>query len=219
MTTPSAGMFAAWRAIARAVIDVRFIGVTLIYFNLLWFFCSIPLVTLPPATAAFYVVLRELGARRDVSWHNFFRAMGQHFLISWQWGIINVAAGVLFAVNFWFYAQLPAPFGLLLTALLTGLLLTWLMVQMYTYPVLLEQEQPRVWQALRNAYALCLHHPVFTLTHALIAGIFVFMSLVVPYFWMIFTVGLIFYFYNQAVMTLLKFERGEDPFATDELEL
>jgi hypothetical protein len=90
---------------------------------------------------------------------------------------------------------------------------------MYTYPVLLQQAQPRVRRAMRNALALCLRHPVFTLTYAFVTAIFIFMSLVVPYFWMIFTPALIFYFYNQAVTTLLKIEQGEDPFAVEEYEL
>jgi uncharacterized membrane protein YesL len=212
-------MFAAWRSIARTVIDVRFVGVTLIYFNLLWFFCSLPLFTLPPATGALYVVVRELGDRREVSGRDFLRAMRAHFLDGWRWGIVNLVAGFLFVVNFWFYSQLPSPFGLLLTALLIGFLVTWLLVQMYTYPILLRQVQPRVRLAIRNAFALCLRHPVFTLIHALITGIFVFMSLVVPYFWMLFTTALVFYFYNQAVTTLLKIERGTDPFAAEEFEL
>lgn len=219
MTARSAGMFAAWRAIARTVIDVRFIGVTLIYFNLLWFLCSIPLITLPAAIGALYVVVRELGYRRQVSWRDFFQAMRDHFVAGWRWGIVNLVVSFLFVVNFWFYSQLPSPYGLLLTALLVGFLLVWLMVQMYTFPVLLHQEQARIGLAIRNAFALCIHHPIFTLTHAFVAAIFVFMSLVVPYFWMIFTTALVFYFYNQAVITLLKIERGEDPFPTEEFEL
>jgi uncharacterized membrane protein YesL len=212
-------MFAAWRSIARTVIDLRFIGITLIYFNLLWFFCSIPLITLPPATAALYVVVRKLEDRHEVSWRDFFQAMRDQFVVGWRWGLVNLVVDFLFVVNYWFYSQLAAPLDLLLTALLTGILLTWLLVQMYTYPVLLQQAQPQVRQALRNAFALCMRYPVFTLIHALTAGVFIFISLVVPYFWMIFTTGLVFYIYSQAVTTLLKIERGEDPFATEEYEL
>lgn len=215
MNTRPAGMRVAWRAIARTVIDVRYAGIELVYFNLLWFVCSLPLITLPPATGALYVIVRQLSERRAVTWRDFLHAMRDQLTVSWRWGTVNLVAALLFVVNFWFYAQLPQPFGLLLTALLIGFLLVWLLIQLYTYPLLLRQESPSVRRAMRNALALCVRHPSFTLTYAFNAAIFILMSLVVPAFWMIFTAALLGFAYTQAADVLLAFERAENPFADE----
>jgi len=87
----------------------------------------------------------------------------------------------------------------------------WVIIQQYTFPLLLEQEKPRVLQATRNAFVLCLRHPMFTFTYALVAATFVVMTIAVPYFWIIFTVALIMFFYNRGVWYLVQLEKGEEP--------
>ena len=74
--------------------DVRFIGIYLISFNLLWFFMSLPIITLPSATGALYVVTRDMVHRRSVNWRDFFAAMKAHWFTSWRWGFVNLAAAL-----------------------------------------------------------------------------------------------------------------------------
>ena len=65
---------------------------------------------------------------------------------------------------------------------------------------------------MRNAIFLLVKYPLYTLVHALVAVTVVFMSIVVPYFWMLFTTALVLFIYSQAVRILHRLERGEDPF-------
>jgi len=206
-----AGMIAAWEAIAQTVIDVRYVGVTLAYINVLWLFSSVLIVTAPPATAALYAITREIGHRRAVGWRDFLHALKAHFWVGWRWALLNlVAAGIIFA-NLTFYSYLESPVGLLLIGLWLGITFVWLIVQMYCLPVLLEQTQPRVCTALRNAFVISLRHPLFTLTYALVAGFFVFISVVVPYLWAIITPALLAFMYNRAAFYIIQIEQGNDP--------
>ncbi len=207
-----AGFVTGWRALARTTADLRYIGLQLLYFNLLWFFTSLPLVTLFPATAALYVVTRDLSYRRDVSLRGFFTALRAHLWMGWKWGLLNLMVAALFALNLVFYRGIAGSPGVLLTAFGYGLLLVWAMVQMYTYPLLLEQSEPRLAWAVRNAIFLLVKYPLYALVHALVATTVVFMSIVVPYFWMLFTTALVLFIYSQAVRILHRLERGEDPF-------
>jgi uncharacterized membrane protein YesL len=114
-------------------------------------------------------------------------------------------------LNIAFYGSMAFPIAPLLGAvwLIFGVL--WVIIQQYTFPLLLEQTEPRVWLATRNAFVLVLRHPLFTLIYALVAGTFILMTIAVPYFWIIFTVALIFYFYTQGVRYLARLEKGEEP--------
>jgi uncharacterized membrane protein YesL len=216
MSTPlqqpqRAGMIAAWQAIGQAVIDIRYVGVTLAYFNVLWVFSSVLIVTAPPATAALYVTTREIGYRRQVGWRDFVRLLRTHFFVGWRWATLNaMAVGIVFA-NLTFYSYMDNAIGVLLIALWLGLGFVWLVVQMYCFPLLLEQSRPAVIMALRNAFVLSMRHPLFTLTYVLVAGFFVFISLVVPYLWVLITPALLAFLYNRAVHYLIQIEQGKDP--------
>jgi uncharacterized membrane protein YesL len=213
MTPPPrrAGMIAAWEAIAQAVIDIRYVGVMLAYINVLWVLSSALVVTAPPATAALYVITHEIGYRRSVGWRDFLRALKTYFFVGWRWALLNVLAAAIIFANLMFYSLLDNSLGLLLIALWLGLTFVWIMVQMYAFPVLLEQAQPSVRTAMRNATVLCLRHPFFTLTYALVAGFFIFLSVVVPYLWALITPALLAFLYNRAVYYLVQIEQGKDP--------
>ncbi|MCD4687281.1 MAG: DUF624 domain-containing protein [Anaerolineae bacterium] len=214
-TPPRAGMIAAWEAIAQFVIDVRYVGITLLYLNVLWVLCSLPVITAPAATAALYVTTRDLTHRREISWRAYLRACQTYFFTGWRWVLMNAIAGGIVYANLTFYSYMPPPFGPLLIALWLGAVVVWLMVQMYCFPVMLEQEKWNVRQALRNALVLVLRHPFFTLTYALVAGFFAFISLIIPYLWLLITTALFAFLYNGAVRYLVQVERG----ATPELEI
>ncbi|MBN1681401.1 MAG: DUF624 domain-containing protein [Anaerolineae bacterium] len=206
-----AGMIAAWEAIAQAVIDVRYVGVTLAYINVLCVLSSVLIVTAPPATAALYVLTREIGYRRPVGWRDFMRALKTYFFVGWRWALLNAAAGGIIFANLIFYSYMDKSIGLPLIGLWLGLTFVWVVVQMYCFPVLLEQARPSVRTALRNAVVLSLRYPLFTLTYALIAGFFVFLSVIVPYLWALITPALLAFFYNRAVYYLVQIEQGKDP--------
>ncbi len=205
------GMIAAWEAIAQAVIDLRYVGVSLAYFNVIWLIGCLPVITAPASTAALYVITRRMNRREDVGWRDFLRALRTYFFAGWRWAFLNgVAAGIIFA-NLTFYSYMPAPAGPLLIALWLGATVLWLIVQMYCFPVMLEQETPTLRHSVRNAWVLALRHPFFTLTYALVAGFFVFISVVIPYLWVLITVALLAFLYNGAVRYLVQIERGETP--------
>lgn len=204
-------MLTALQVLGAAIMDVRHVGVMLIGYNLLWFFCCLPIITAPPATAALYAITREIGYRRNMGWRDFFTYMGQYFVIGWRWGILNLIAAFLILLNIWFYDNLGVSAAPILRVLWIVIGIIWLIIQQYTFPLMLEQEKPRVLLATRNAVVLSLRHPLFTFTYGLVAAILIIMTIAVPYFWMIFIVALIMYFYNRGVWYLVQLENGNEP--------
>ena len=193
-----------------AASDVRDIGVFLAIYNLLWFLVSVPVVTAPPATAALYAITREMGYRNSVVWLDFFRMMRRYFWVGWRWALLNLAAVVIYAANLMFYAQSDPPADFLGRGFWTAAFILWLVVQMYCFPVLLEQERPAIRTALRNALVLVLRHPIYTLTLGIVVVVLIFASIRVAYFWIFFTVALLCFLYNRGVGYLVRLERGEE---------
>jgi uncharacterized membrane protein YesL len=206
-----ANMLDAWRVLGSAVDDMRDIGVYLVALNLVWFFSSALIVTAPPATAALYVLTRELGYRRRIDRLDFFRDMRRCWWLGWRWALLNGLAGVIYAANIAFYGTLDPPLNILGRGGWTVVFLAWLLAQLYCFPVLLEQEQPSVRRALRNAFVLLLRHPVYTLVMLLVVVAFTIARIALAYFWIFFTVALIFYLCNRSVWYLTQLEQGIEP--------
>jgi uncharacterized membrane protein YesL len=204
-------MLDAWRVLGSAVDEMRDIGLYLVGLNLLWFFSSALIVTAPPATAALYVLTRELGYRRRIDRLDFFRDMRRCWWFGWRWALLNGLAGVIYAANIAFYGTLDPPLNILGRGGWTVAFMLWLLAQLYSFPVLLEQERPAVRRALRNAFVLLLRHPVYTLVLRLVVVAFAIASIAVAYFWIFFTVALIFYLSNRSVWYLTQLEQGIEP--------
>ena len=207
-TQSKMGMIAAWRALATAVGDLRYNMFQLVAYNIIWFIVSLPVITLPPATAALYVIAHEINYRRPVTFVDFFRAMRDYWWIGWRWGAMNFVVMGLIVANWYFYSTIE------LTPLVwffAGLGLGWIILQLYCFPILLEQEDPRLRLALRNALALLIGHSRFTFIHSIVTATFVFISVVIPYLWMLLTPALLMFIYTRAVRYLLTVDRGQDP--------
>jgi uncharacterized membrane protein YesL len=205
-----AGMMDAWRVLASAVDDVRSIGVHLVGLNILWFFTSCLIITAPPATAALYAMTREMGYRHPIEWQDFFRFLRRYFWVSWRWGLVNLLAVLITSANLFFYQNFDPPTAFILRGIWISLFILWIIIQMYCFPVLLEQQEPSVRLALLNASVLVLRHPRFTLIFALVTFTFSIASIAVIYFWFFFTVALLCYFCNRGVWYLTRIEKGEE---------
>ena len=129
----------------------------LIFFNLVWLALQIPIVTGPPATAAMYVIARQL-------------ADGE--FIGLRHGLDALVG------NFWFYQSAT---GWLWTALrlLWGIIaLGWFTVNLFYWPFWLAQEQrsPRI--TLRNSFLFLVKRPGFALTLMLISSVLIAVSVI-----------------------------------------
>ncbi len=139
--------------------------IPLITLNVLWFVCSIPLVTLIPATGALFYGTNRLAHGKPAGWREFFEGFRICFRRSWGWGIVNLVVAVGLFANYFFYQ------ANWLHVLVFAVAIVWLTIQVYNYPLLLEQEQPHLRLALRNSLVLIAKRPLFTLGAAFVIGL------------------------------------------------
>jgi len=181
----------------------------LVLMNLLTAVLLVPVVTFPPALAALWNVGNLVARGKGVEWSDYFGAFKRYFGKSWVLALINIAVGVLFYVNFGFYAPGTSPFNLSGTVSLwirtffvfIGVL--WLLLQMYLFAMLLEQEDQRIKLAFRNAAILMFANPGFTLLLGIIVLLLSVVSVLLPALWAMATMSLISVLCNRAVQELL----------------
>lgn len=157
-------MGTAFRAFWAALKDYYEEMFRLVGANLLWAVLAIPVVTLPPATAGMLYLTNQVAHHKSVELGMFFEGFKKYFVKSWLLALLNAAVLTIFYVNFTFYGKMVGgQWGAILQGLFVGLGVMWCLIQLYVFPMLLEQQEPRLLLALRNAAFMAFASPIATL--------------------------------------------------------
>jgi uncharacterized membrane protein YesL len=131
--------------------------------NIVWFLLCLPIVTIPPATAGMLYLTNQVAHHKTVEFSMFFQGFKKFFWKSWLLALINIMVAILFYSNYTFYGRYNAQWAAIVRGLFVGLAALWLLIQMYVFPMLLEQEKPRLLLALRNAAYMTFASPIISL--------------------------------------------------------
>ena len=120
---------------------------------------------LPIATGALCFVANQVVRGNAVGWGTFATGLRRYWLKSMIVAAISLVVLALIAVNIQFYAVvLQGAWTLFAVSIWFILGIYWLIVQIYWFPMLLELENEKVLLSLRNALALPLVTPGFSVT-------------------------------------------------------
>jgi uncharacterized membrane protein YesL len=194
------------RALGSSLRDLFDDFLLLIACNLLWALLSLPLWALAflllsagipalaataallgvlpagPATIALYYVAHRITDGRATKIVDFFGAMRQHARIGIMLTGIALAGLLMILFNLGFYLSVNNAFGGAMLGLWIYLLVFWLGLMLYAFPLAFLQDQPDLRLIARNAFLMSVGRPIFTfltlVLMALILGLSLF--LVVP---------------------------------------
>ncbi|WP_124067024.1 YesL family protein [Clostridium sp. E02] len=203
----------------------RFIGKfgDLIILNILWFICSIPIVTMGASTTAVYYVTLKLARDEDgYTIRSFFKSFKENFKQATLIWLILLVLGAILGVDMYFFTRLFTGSTVVKTVMLTIFLamgLIYLAVATYIFPL-----QSRFYNGIRrtffNAFFMSLRHlfrtiGIIVIDGALVAAGFVFLIPPVLMVFMLFGFPLVA-FINSYMLTPVfdrytpKEERSED---------
>lgn len=184
--------------------------IPLVILNVLWFIVSIPLVTLIPATGALFYSTNLMAHGKSAGWREFFAGFRICFWRSWIWGVINLFIVLGLSLNYLFY---PVNW---LHVLVIVVAILWLMIQIYHFPLLLEQEQPSIGLGLRNSLVLIAKRPLFAVGATfVIGGLIVATTVLLWPAWMALTASICAYLANMATLDSIA-KVGSRPTPPDE---
>jgi hypothetical protein len=188
----------------RAVLDtVRYDFGDLMVANLFWVLLCLPIITIPPAFAGLYYSTSKLARGQSSSRQTFFEGFKKYFRTSYYWFFSNViVVGLLFNIDL--SAQNTQLAWLQFFSGVSWMILTvWVLLQIYTFPLLIQQDVPRIVLAMRNSAVLWFKNVRFSLLLSVIIILLVLASIYLYPFWFVITAGLIAYLANLGVVYLL----------------
>lgn len=164
--------------------------VMMLYAGILWFLCSIPIVTMGTATAALYeVMLKAVKNQEGYVGSSFFRAFKANLKQGLQLGIPLVLAQIVFAVNFFYYGVLGGE-GFRIQAVVFAILsLLTLTAFSYVFAVMAKFENTAAGH-FRMAVALMARCPGWTMVILVLQALTVFLTWFFVYFPILFLMGI-----------------------------
>ena len=119
---------------------------------------------------------------------------------------MNMVVAFLLSLNIWFYGDLTWQFAPYLRIVFIISAVFWAMIQMYTFPFMIEQEEPSIKIALRNSLVAVARYPLrsFGTLLLVLAIAFVstnFFSLIL---WFVVSIALIVYVSTKNTVVVLE---------------
>ena len=148
----------------------------LIFFNLTWLALQIPIVTGPPATAAMYVIARQLADGELIEPRHGLNALRRMFAPAWIWGALNLLIVGAVIGNFWFYQSATGWFWIGLRLVWGAIALVWFAINLFYWPFWLAQEQHSLQLTFRNSFLFLAKRPGLALSLMLISAFLIVVS-------------------------------------------
>jgi len=148
--------------------------------NLLTLALLIPVVTGPPALAGLHYLAYHIATEKRVEFSFYWEGFRSYFLDSWKLAALNGLLFGLLGVDVWFYMSQARGAWRVVGLVGAWMLLIWAVAQLYTFPLLVRQEERKLSLLVKNAVLLTLAYPVFSLTAALLLGLVLALSVVIP---------------------------------------
>lgn len=190
-----------WDELRDALFNAYINSIPLIIINVAWFVLTLPVITAIPALGGLFYATNHMAHQRAASWQTFLEGIRSCFWLSLRWGLMNLVMFGLLGLSIWFYAQVKESWAAVVRPLVVSMLILWMLLQMYTFPLLLEQEDQRLVTALRNSAVIWVKRPLFSLMQAAILAV---MFVVSTYWmgpaWIFITGSLGAYLANRAVI-------------------
>jgi hypothetical protein len=161
-------------------------------------FC-LPVITTPLAVAGLFYTNFQLASGESVDWKTFFEGIKRYWWPAIRWTVIN--AVVLFSLRFYFYLFIAREeiWASALLGLTMGVMAIWILLQAFTFPMMLEQEKPGFFMALRNSLIFYMRWPGYSFSFLLPILVLAIASLFFPPLWIFISISLIAYLGSYAV--------------------
>ena len=148
--------------------------------NLLALLLFIPVVTGPPALAGLHHLGFRIASEKRVESGFFWEGFRSYFLDSWKLAALNILVFGILGADVWFYLFKMQGAWQVLGLVGVWILLIWTVAQLYTFPLLVRQEERKLFLLIKNTILLTLAYPGFSLTATVLLVLILALSLAFP---------------------------------------
>ncbi len=161
------------------------------------------LLVVPPANAGMFYLTNQIAHHKSIEFRMLFDGARMFAVQSWLLALLNVAVALIIFVNLQFYGSFQGQWPVVVRGLFVGLAALWVLIQFYVLPMLMEQQEPRLRMALRNAAFLAFASPITTLLLAVLIVLVCALSVGLTLPFAVAMMAIVGLMCNEAVLRLL----------------
>jgi len=195
-----AGIRASWRGLRH----FNHRGYIYIWGNLIWVILSLPIITAPAAWAGLVKMSFLAQTTPTANVNDLWEAFRTYWREGILMGIANILIVGLNLYNLAVYWDANGQIFILLRYIWVFILVSWLVLQFYLWPLFFAMKEPALGGALRNAVVMVLLNPGFTLGVWLMVLLIVAVSTILAIPWLLLTVGALAAIATAAVLDRLE---------------
>lgn len=126
---------------------------TIFIVHLIFLLGNILILPGPPVTLALFFYGNKIAHGETANERDFLEAIRNYWKPAWRWGLINLLTIGVLTGDYYFIGTMAANLNqaYLIQGFYITLMAGWILLQLFALPFLFEQQQPSVFQALRNA--------------------------------------------------------------------
>lgn len=170
--------------IARSFVDWWDNWIDMVLVTIVWFLAQFTIVLGPPATFGYYYYVSQMINGEALGVRGLIRGARLYFGKSWLWGALNLIGWIVLIVNFEFYGNVKAVWGIYLQVVMVVVIYLFAATNFYGLPYFMSLEQKSLKVAFKNGLLTTLAAPFFTifvLLVCLVVGI-ASVGLILPFF-------------------------------------
>jgi len=186
------------------------VPIVLAYFDLPLIGLLALLITLPPPTAGAHYYANRIAHDKSAKFADFWEGTKKYAVKSWIFAFFDVLALATFLTNIYFYGRaFEGRWVLWVQSLFFALILYWMAMQIYIWPMLLELKEEKLLLAVRNAAFLAVGNPLVTLVVGLAVVLIIAISVFLTLPAVFIVIGTVTLITNRTVVSLIQHYREE----------
>lgn len=178
--------------------------------NVAWFVMSLPVVTIFPALGGLYYAVLQMNQEHGADWGTVWEGLKKHWWLSVRWGLLVVGVDALLAVNIWFYYNLTQDWAVFALTATVVLLIIWLAINQFSFPLLLLQDEKKIFTAIRNGYVVVMRQPLAALKVMGLNLLIAVVSILLPPLWVFISMAAIVSIRTRTVIQAVEKIRAID---------
>lgn len=203
------------------IVNLIWAVLTLLFLSpliLLWALASFPvyaialvfLLPTPPTAGMYYLAHMIVHERRVPGVFMFWEGLRTYWRPSFALFVVGLAGLALLWFNAEFYARLGGAVWSALSIVFLYFLIVWLVMQVYTLPLLLEQRDKRLTLVYKNAFLITFGNLAFNVVLVVLLAVTIALSIVLTIPTLILTMGFVALYATHSLLAILR-ARGLRP--------
>ena len=178
--------------------------------NLIWCALSLPVVTIFPALGGLYYAVLQMSQEGSADGGTVWEGFKKHWWLSLRWGLLVYGVEAVLVLNIWFYLNLDQSWAIFALFGAVVFLILWIAMNQFSFPLLLMQEEKKIFLAIRNGFIVVMRKPLEAIKVMVLSLLISVVSILLPPLWIFITMAWIVNIRIRTTIKVLEAIQGKD---------